>query len=127
LSGTKIVKADIHNLPFKDKEFDFVHCHDLLEHVDNPNKACSELIRIGKRGHIRTSTELFERLYGRPYHKWVCRYENNILIFKRKPKDFKENFGDFFDRLYRDNIEFKEITHRNMNLFFVEFEWKIEI
>lgn len=41
---------------FRDKEFDFVYCSHVLEHVRDPAKACAELMRIGKRGFIETPT-----------------------------------------------------------------------
>ena len=44
-----LLGADIHNLPFRDKSFDFVYCAHLLEHVDDPIKACAEIMRIGRR------------------------------------------------------------------------------
>ena len=40
------VKADICNLPFKDKEFDYIFCNHVLEHIPDDNKAMSELFRV---------------------------------------------------------------------------------
>lgn len=40
------VKADICNLPFKDKSFDFVICNHVLEHIPNDTKAMEEVYRI---------------------------------------------------------------------------------
>src|SRR3989344_6715828 len=46
------IKADVENLPFKDKVFDFVYCSHLLEHVENPVKAINEITRVAKKGYI---------------------------------------------------------------------------
>lgn len=40
------IPADIHNLPFKDKEFEAVLCSETLEHVTDYQKAINELLRI---------------------------------------------------------------------------------
>ena len=44
------IHADITDLPFDDEQFDFFICSHVLEHVDNDNKAISELYRILKVG-----------------------------------------------------------------------------
>jgi SAM-dependent methyltransferase len=43
------VKADIHNLPFKDDEFDTAVLGDVLEHCYDPVKALSEAGRVAKK------------------------------------------------------------------------------
>jgi ubiquinone/menaquinone biosynthesis C-methylase UbiE len=42
--------ADAAELPFKDNLFDAVICLEVLEHVDNPIKAISEIKRVLKKG-----------------------------------------------------------------------------
>lgn len=42
------VVADIHNLPFKNERFDAVYCNAVLEHVENPLQAVSEIYRVLK-------------------------------------------------------------------------------
>lgn len=39
-------KADIHHLPYADNSFDFILCSHVLEHVDDPVRASSELRRV---------------------------------------------------------------------------------
>ena len=39
-------------LPFKDKEFDYVICAHVIEHVNDPIMFKSEIERIGKAGYI---------------------------------------------------------------------------
>ena len=47
--------VNIENTPYDDKEFDFVYCSHVLEHVSEPARACEELMRIGKRGIHRNA------------------------------------------------------------------------
>lgn len=51
IDGTSI---DIHNLPFKDNEFDVVLCSETLEHVADIHRATKELIRVSKKAVIIT-------------------------------------------------------------------------
>lgn len=44
------VKADILDLPFEDESFDIVFCNHVLEHIEDDNKAMTELFRVMKRG-----------------------------------------------------------------------------
>jgi len=46
------VKMDIVKMPFADKEFDFVLCNHVLEHIPDDYKAMSEIYRIMKKGAI---------------------------------------------------------------------------
>lgn len=44
------VKCDIMDMPFEDNTFDVIFCNHVLEHVDDDNKAMSELYRVMKPG-----------------------------------------------------------------------------
>lgn len=44
------VIGDIHNLPFSDNSQDAIICIAVLEHVENPIKACMEMYRVLKPG-----------------------------------------------------------------------------
>lgn len=46
--------VDIHNLPYKDNEFDVVLCSETLEHVSDLQKATSELLRVCSKAAVVT-------------------------------------------------------------------------
>jgi len=50
--GKCFLEGDILSLPFADKELDFVHCAHVLEHLENPQAAVTELDRVAARGMI---------------------------------------------------------------------------
>jgi SAM-dependent methyltransferase len=52
----------IEELPFRTQAFDFVICHHLLEHVEDPAVCLEELMRVARRGSIRVPTTLAEKL-----------------------------------------------------------------
>jgi ubiquinone/menaquinone biosynthesis C-methylase UbiE len=81
--GKPFVLADIHALPFHNKSFDFIYCSHLLEHVDDPIKACAEIMRVGKRGFVETPTFGKDSLFAwaNGMHRWHVISISNILCF----------------------------------------------
>ena len=78
-------------LPFKDKEFDYVICAHVIEHVNDPIFFKQEIERIGKSGYIELPTRLNdnmvfgcdEDIHG---HKWWFEFDDDDkkLIFAKK-------------------------------------------
>tara|TARA_Y200000002_G_C22493319_1_gene583979 strand:- start:103 stop:759 length:657 start_codon:yes stop_codon:yes gene_type:complete len=78
-------------LPFKDKEFDYVICTHVIEHVNDPIFFKKEIERVGKSGYIELPTRLNdnmvfgcdEDIFG---HKWWFEFDddNSKLIFAKK-------------------------------------------
>jgi uncharacterized protein YbaR (Trm112 family) len=82
-----IVCGDIEAIPFLDKAFEFVFCSHVLEHVKNPGKAISEMVRVGNRGYIETPSEIHEYLnLQKPYHRWAVSLEGGTLVFREKSR-----------------------------------------
>ena len=85
---TKITKpifnADAIDMPFADKDFDFVICSHLLEHVVNPSKVIEEIMRVGKAGYIELPYEGMQKILDFSSHLWYCRKDGEKLIFTAK-------------------------------------------
>jgi 2-polyprenyl-3-methyl-5-hydroxy-6-metoxy-1,4-benzoquinol methylase len=45
----KITKGNIYELPYKDNSFDLVLCTEVLEHLEKPQAAVKELVRVSKK------------------------------------------------------------------------------
>jgi len=45
----KITKGTIYELPYKDNSFDLVLCTEVLEHLEDPQKALKELVRVSNK------------------------------------------------------------------------------
>lgn len=56
-------QADVYNLPFGDGEFDVVHAHQVLCHLENPVGAVREMLRVTKRGGIVALRESDMRMW----------------------------------------------------------------
>jgi SAM-dependent methyltransferase/predicted O-methyltransferase YrrM len=57
IDGKPVYECSVEKMPFADREFDFVYCSHVIEHVAYPEKACRELMRVGRRGYIETPTK----------------------------------------------------------------------
>jgi len=49
-SNSRITRADVHELQFKDNTFDIVTMFHVLEHLTDANKALAEIYRVMKKG-----------------------------------------------------------------------------
>lgn len=80
----KFVICNMESMPFNDKEFDYARCHHVIEHTDDPDKACRELIRIAKAGVLYFPTPQAEMLFGKGEHNWFVFQDQLGLIFVAK-------------------------------------------
>ena len=130
----RFIQCNVENTPFGDKEFDFVIASHILEHVDNPENFCKEMMRIGKRGYIEVPTPLWDNLVDGPHfskygHKWWITFDDDIneMVFKPRIHILEEAINPanttalspFFEdvmvtRLYWE----KEIPFREEELIF---------
>lgn len=82
--GLPFVQADIYSLPFGDKSLDFVYCSHVLEHVDDPIRACQEIMRVGKRGYLETPNFMKDALFCQAqqmHHRWHTIASGTTLFF----------------------------------------------
>lgn len=128
LKNQQFIPADGENLPFKDKEFDYVICCQVLEHVENPTQFLSELFRVGKRGYIETPSLIGEYLFPRESHKWILHEHNNCLYLVEKEKlgfTFGYDLGYLIqDYLPTHSIGFKVLERTHPNLETIRIEWE---
>jgi uncharacterized protein YbaR (Trm112 family) len=117
-----LVVADAHQLPFKDRSFDYVVCYHILEHMDDPAQFIREITRVGKRGWIQSPSEIAEKLFHWSFHRWYVNQIDGRLILH--PNTGAETFGDLFDYLYAHNPRFARFSRSMPALFYVDYEWQ---
>lgn len=126
--GKPLVSADIHHLPFHDKSFDFVYCAHILEHTDDPLRACAEIMRIGKRGYLETPTISEDILFAwaKERHKWHVVGINRALCFFEYSERQLQGIGStawenvIMDKSYHP---LQQAYFENRDLFDVMFPW----
>ncbi|MDO8492456.1 MAG: methyltransferase domain-containing protein [bacterium] len=81
------VVGDIHQMPFADNSLDAVICMSVLEHVENPLKACEEIHRVLKVGGYAFVYVPFLYYYHaeRGYYHDYWRFTKDVLplLFKK--------------------------------------------
>ncbi|MDE1970812.1 MAG: class I SAM-dependent methyltransferase [Patescibacteria group bacterium] len=130
-NGLPFTQASVEDLPFKDKEFDFAYCAHVLEHVEDPAKACRELMRVAGRGYIETPTRIsdimcnFTRIPN--FHRWHVTQVGNTLIFNEYQSYEQRDMGtdEFYHMIhakYPNRIQ--TMYRRNKDLFSNMFLWE---
>ncbi|OFY43558.1 MAG: SAM-dependent methyltransferase [Bacteroidetes bacterium GWF2_40_14] len=123
-----LVQADGENLPFGDREFDYVICCHVLEHVDNPYKFMQEQFRVSKKGYIETPSLLGEFLAPKASHRWVMlEIDNKMVIYEKSkmPYKFDADYGDLFlNYLPYQSVPFRLLMFSRVNMTTVRIEWK---
>lgn len=94
-TGTRqlnIMQGDVVDLPFADKEWDFVIAKDVLEHVEDVEQAFREISRIGKAGLVDVPRFASEWLWPQgEMHKYVFSLADGTFI--AHPIAFTTPFG----------------------------------
>jgi SAM-dependent methyltransferase len=83
--GLPVHEFPVERIPFADGEFDFLYCSHVLEHSTDPERACSEIQRVARRGYIETPTAHKDLWLGsaKPSnHTTSVEWENDSLLFR---------------------------------------------
>ena len=123
----KFIQLNDNNLPFSDKEFDFVIASHVIEHVKDVNFFVKELERVASKGYIELPTILEDNLVfeNKNDHLWHMEFndDENELIISKKIQFLEpiltvssaKNFLKFFrqslvlELIWENSIEFKVI------------------
>jgi SAM-dependent methyltransferase len=119
---------DVEYIPFADKAIDFLYCSHLLEHVNNPEKACREIQRVAKSGYIETPNFMKDILFGwaKGMHKWHTIFKDNTLYFfeytDRELEGLRSSaWSDVIFSPYETPL--KKAFYDNQDLFNTMFIW----
>lgn len=120
--------ADGENLPFKNKEFDYTICCQVLEHAENPFNFINEICRVSKRGYIEVPSLIGEFLFPKKSHKWVILEIDKKLIFYEKGK-MTENYSCDFGEMFLNYMPYQSILYRLLwltrgDMMNIRYEWK---
>lgn len=131
LKHQRFVEGDGETLPFKDKEFDYLICCHVLEHVTDPIKFLKEQSRVAGMGYLETPSIIGEYLMPKESHRWVIQeIDGKIVMYEKEKINFhiSSDMGYIFQEyLPKNSIGYKimERTHRNLTV--VNYEWKDDI
>ena len=108
----KFVLIQGKNLPFKDKEFDFVIASHVIEHVDDFEFFIKELERISSKGYIELPSRLGDNLVfeNKNDHIWWFCYNDitNSLIASKKNQLIDPfitvSTAKLFEEIFRESL-----------------------
>ena len=109
----RFIKIEEKNLPFKDKEFDFVISSHVIEHVEDFEFFIKELERISSKGYIELPSRLGDNLVFENVndHIWWFTYDdiNNQLVVSKKnqlidPFITVSTSRNFFEKVFRESL-----------------------
>jgi len=131
LKNQKFIQADGGHLPFNDKEFDYVICRHVLEHVEDPIQFVKEQVRVAKMGYIETPTLLGEYIAPKQSHRWVIQdIDDKLVLYDKEVLKFTPwmDFGEvFLYYLPKTSIAFKILERTHASLITVNYEWRDDI
>lgn len=125
--GGKVVYYDGKKFPFTDKEFDYVVCSHVIEHVPDPELFMSEMFRVAKSGYLEYPTIFYEYLYNFDVHrnfiKWDDRRE--CLLYFRKSDTSLDEFSEV-QKFFKNSLEcgHDSLVASLKEYMFEGFEWR---
>ena len=115
-------KGDI--FPFKDKEFDYIICSHVAEHVENLDQFIKEMTRVGKAGYIEYPTIYYDYMYNIEEHLTFIKYKNSTLHWMSKNKTHLAEFKVVQTLLHESlNQKHYVLVNALQSYFFEGFEW----
>ncbi len=111
--GFSVIQASVHQIPFKDKTFDFIYCFQVIQHLPNWDYiklAFREISRVLKRnGYFLT---INYRLGGRLKERYMPMEENNNVLHR-----WAFTFEDYISLANENNLKvIKMATILNIKL-----------
>lgn len=100
----KLMRGDITSIPLRDQSVALVMATDIIEHVDQPEKALKEIFRVTRPGgRVLFTVPAFESLWG---------LQDEVSHHKRRYR-----MGPFLNELRNSGFEIQEHFHFNYLLF----------
>lgn len=120
----QIVYYDGGKFPFEDKEFDYVICSHVLEHVADADIFLNEIQRVGKKGYLEFPTIYYDYMYNFPEHQLFIFKKNGIINWMTKEESGLMNY-EVIQRFFNKTCELRyyETIDNFKEYFFQGFEW----
>ena len=123
-AAAHLIVGDATVLPFTAGSFDFVYASHVLEHVEDPEAACREMMRVAPAGYIETPSPFLEQGLALKdvtspdhwFHRWfVFALSPGRLVFEPKSVEDVKRFcscsdGQFLREFY-ESLDFAQAQH----------------
>lgn len=126
VTDKKVVYYDGGIFPFANKEFDYVICSHVLEHVEDVELFLSEIFRVATKGYFEYPLIYYEYLYNFSVHINFLKFKDGVLHYMKKSDSSLDNFIPvqlFFKESLNQGHE--KLIVDLLPLFMEGFEWSI--
>jgi ubiquinone/menaquinone biosynthesis C-methylase UbiE len=124
VTNKKVVYYEGNKFPFNDKEFDYVICSHVLEHVEDVSNFINEITRVGKMGYIEFPTIYYDYIYNFPEHVAFLLWKNNKISWMLKSESGIGKFQVIQDFFYHTMVKkYTCLVNDLKDYFFQGFEW----
>lgn len=125
VTDKRIVFYDGKKFPFADKEFDYIICAHVLEHVDDVDFFLSEVFRVANSGYMEYPLAYYEYLYNFDVHLNYVKFDEGVLKYMKKKDSHLQEFKPAQDFLFQALLKGHSKFIDDLLPFFMEgFEWE---
>lgn len=110
--------------PFGDKEFDYIICSHVLEHVPDADFFLSEIQRVGKMGYLEFPTIYYDYVYDIKEHQLFVFEKDGVINWMTKKESGLMNYAEiqmFFNKTCF--LGYHDLINDFKTYFFQGFEW----
>jgi SAM-dependent methyltransferase len=127
-SNKPIVYYDGGRFPFQDKEFDYIICSHVLEHVNDVEFFLQELQRVASKGYLEFPTVYYDYLFNFDVHKNFLLWDGTHIRWDKKKNYGLDEFA-VLQSIFREALEKEAISivSELREVFVQGFEWSDRI
>jgi len=119
-----VIYYDGGKFPFDDKEFDYIVCSHVLEHVLDADFFLQEIQRVGKMGYLEFPTVYYDYIYNFPEHTLFLLEKDGIINWMTKEESGLMKFAPIQSFFYKTcQLGYYESINSFREYFFQGFEW----
>ncbi|MBA1337793.1 MAG: Ubiquinone/menaquinone biosynthesis C-methylase UbiE [Pelagibacterales bacterium] len=130
-NNRNFIRVSSKELPFKNKEFDFVIASHVIEHVEDFEFFIKELERVSNKGYIELPTRLGDNIVfeNKSDHIWWFKFnDHEDKIIASKKKQFIDPFitvsmAKLLEKMFRESLVMELYWENTINY---EFDIKLE-
>lgn len=93
-TNKRIVYYDGGIFPFQDKEFDYVICSHVLEHISDIEGFLKEMFRVANKGYIEYPLIYYDYIYNIPEHLTFLKLNQGVLFYLPKSMTLLSEFSE---------------------------------
>lgn len=111
--------------PFADKEFDYVICSHVLEHVPDVQRFLSEMFRVGNRGYCEYPLAYYDLVYNINAHLNFLKFSEGRLLHMKKAASQLDTFKPLHVLLFKTMaMGHTKLLEDLPHLFFEGVQWE---